>query len=275
MNNQFVLITGASEGLGKSFSIECARRRMDVLLVALPDSGLAELAGFLVENFNIRAFYFETDLSIEENCISLCQYVKVNKYPVNILINNAGIGSLGPFNEQSYLFYIKQIQVNIMATTIITHQLINTLEKNTPSYILNTGSLINFFHMPYKVVYGATKTYIYYFSKSLRQELKKLHIYVSVLCPAGINTTPFQFRTRSQCGFFTRLSYLEPKEVAHYAINKLFQRKDLIIPGKVVKVFFQVHKILPEYLKNKMSTRAIIKMEKEGQSLKNLRPVSL
>ena len=84
-----------------------------------------------------------------------------------MLINNAGIGSTIPFGEGSLELYEKQIKLNVLATTIITRLFLDNFERNTPSYILNVGSMASFFFLPKKQVYGGTKSYIHFFSKSL------------------------------------------------------------------------------------------------------------
>ncbi len=166
MNNRFyTLITGASEGLGKAMAIECARRQMNLVLVALPGSELSQLAGFISRNFNVCVTVFEKDLSNESDCYALYQEVSMQQLNVNMLINNAGIGSTAPFGETNPGFFEKQIRLNVLATTLITRLFLPDLEKRFPSYILNVGSLCSFFYLPKKQVYGGTKSFIYFFFK--------------------------------------------------------------------------------------------------------------
>ncbi|MBS1936039.1 MAG: SDR family NAD(P)-dependent oxidoreductase, partial [Bacteroidetes bacterium] len=88
----YTLITGASEGLGKALAIECASRKMNLILVALPDSGLRELANFIHKNFMTEVIFFEKDLSIASSCYDLFSAIKNLNLQVQVLINNAGIG---------------------------------------------------------------------------------------------------------------------------------------------------------------------------------------
>ena len=188
LSTPYTIITGASEGLGKSFAIECAGRQMNLILVSLPGSGLTELAIFIRRNFKVSVITFEKDLSVSAACYELFLEIEKLGVSTNMLINNAGMGNTGLFDEGSPEFYEKQIGLNVVATTVITHLFVKSLKGKMPSFILNVGSLASFFYLPKKQVYGATKSYIYYFSKSLKKELKSKGVFVSVLCPGGINT---------------------------------------------------------------------------------------
>ncbi len=146
----FTLITGASEGLGKSFAIECAKRKMNLALVALPGSGLDRLADFICRNFGAEVLIFEKDLTLNSSCQELFDELALKKVRLNILINNVGMGNTHLFTEGSADFYEKQIRLNVMATTLITYLFLAKHKKNTSSYILNVGSLASFFYLPKK-----------------------------------------------------------------------------------------------------------------------------
>ena len=158
MSKAYTIITGASEGLGKAFAIECASRQMNLILVSLPNSGLTELSNFIRTNFKVAVIAFEKDLSFSPACYDLFLEIERLKFPVNILINNAGMGSTVLFDEGSPEFYEKQIRLNVLATTVITHLFIKNLPERSPAHILNVGSLASFFYLPKKQVYGGTKS---------------------------------------------------------------------------------------------------------------------
>jgi short-subunit dehydrogenase len=86
----YTLITGASEGLGKSLAIECARRKMNLILVALPGPELHSLSDFIQRYYDVDVVCIEIDLCRDESCIQLFNEVSALNLPVNMLINNAG-----------------------------------------------------------------------------------------------------------------------------------------------------------------------------------------
>lgn len=249
----YALITGASEGFGKSLALECARRNMNVILVALPHTGLAQLACYIERNFNIHAFYFEHDLTNKCEYVKLLAEVKEKGLSVSILINNAGMGGTHLFEERDAEYYYRQIELNVLAPTLITHLFLKDLEKNSPAYILNVSSLASFFYLPKKQVYGGTKSYLVSFSKSLRRELKQKNIAVSTICPGGMNTTPMlTLQNRSLKGF-GRWSVMNPEEVTRIAINGMLRNKEVIIPGIWNKLFMLLDKLMPKWIKEKIT----------------------
>lgn len=246
--NLYTLITGASEGFGRALAIECASRKMNLILVALPDSKLHILAETLIQKYAIDVIAIEKDLSIEENCTMLYKQVEELKLPVNMLINNVGISSTMFFSEGSIGFYQKQVKLNVVATTLLTSLFLDMLKANKPSHILNVGSLSCFFYLAKKQVYGATKSYIYSFSKSLRGELSTEGVNVSVICPGGMNTNETIIKTNKANNWLARQSIMNPEEVAPIAIKGLLSRKEIIIPGLMNKLFLLIDKLLPSFL---------------------------
>jgi short-subunit dehydrogenase len=260
-NTVYTLITGASEGLGKALAFECASRGMNLVLVSLPNSGLSELSNFIRRNFKVSVYYFEKDLSQSSGCYDLFLEIEKGKLQINILINNAGMGSTVLFDEGSPEFYEKQIGLNVLATTIITHLFIKNLRGEIPSYILNVGSMASFFNLSKKQVYGGTKSYIYYFSKSLKNELKNKGISVSVICPGGINTNVSVTLLNKNAPWTSRISIMNAEDVALIALDGLLRKKGVIIPGRLNKIFLFLNKILPAGIKALMTNSAMKKLQ--------------
>ena len=272
MKPHYTLITGASEGFGRALAMDCARRGMNLVLVALPGSGLQLLSDHLRGRFNVDVVSLEKDLCLEDSCHAVYREVKALGLSVNMLVNNAGIGSTGMFEEGSIGLYERQIKLNVLATTMITRLFLDMLKTNSPSYILNVGSLASFFSLPRKQVYGATKSFIYYFSRSLRRELKKDQVHVSVLCPGGMYTNPAIIRVIQSGNYLSRLSSMEPEAVAPAAIDGLFRKKEVIIPGKLNKVFLLLDNIVPGFIKS-MLVNQTMKSLHRGASATPVIPV--
>lgn len=254
-NKKYTLITGASEGFGKALAVECATRKMNLILVALPGPELYYLADFIKRNYEVDVIAIEADLTLEENYNMVYKQVMQLQLPVNMLINNAGLGSTMLFSEGNISFYQKQIKLNIIATTMLTHLFLNLLKANGPAYILNVGSLSSYFYLPKKQVYGATKSFIYCFSKSLRLELKDTEVSISVICPGSMNTNISVTQLLKTSGWLSRNAVLNPEEVAPIAIDGLLNRKEVIIPGKLNKLFLLMNRILPAAVKNMLIGR--------------------
>ena len=137
-----------------------------------------------------------------------------------------------------------------MATTLLTSLFIPELKKHSPAYLLNIGSLSSFFYLPKKQVYGATKSFIYFFSKCLRTELKHENISVSVACPGGMNTNFSVSLINRRANCVSRISILNPEKVAPIVIGKMLKRKAVIVPGRMNQFSMLLNKLLPAFIKN-------------------------
>jgi short-subunit dehydrogenase len=251
MSKKFALITGASEGLGKFLSIECAMRKMDLLLVALPGSNLESIARYIRNGYGVDVVCHETNLSEEKNCHHLYHWVKEQGISISVLINNAGMGGTFFFDERSPEYYSTLISLNVLSPTLLCRLFLEDLKKNAPSFVMNVGSLAGIFHLPQKQVYGGTKSYLLAFSKSLRKELKKDKVSVSVLCPGGMNTYwRLMMENRTTGTWVSRQSIMEPSEVAAISIRKLFEKKGIIIPGLWNRSFLFWNKLFPSQVKD-------------------------
>ncbi len=253
----YTLITGASSGFGKAMAIEYAKKQTNLVLVALPNSGLKPLSDFLKDNFEIDVLFFEFDLSSKENCMQLYKAIKAEGVSIKYLINNAGMLSNGLFEDMDEAYFLTQINVNVSTPTLLIKLFIDDFKANAPSGILNVSSMASFFYLPKKQVYGGTKAYLLSFSKSLRKELKQYGISVSIVCPGGMNTTTSLCLQNRKLSGISRGSILNPEEAAKITINQFEKGKEVIIPGKINKAFMFLDSILPEVIKNRLINTAI------------------
>lgn len=248
----YAVITGASQGLGKAFAEECAKYKMNVVLTALPGEQLTLIANNFKAQYNIDVIVYETDLSKEQNCIAFFDFVQRQHIPVTLLINNAGVGSIGAFDSFGPDFYGQQIKLNTLAPVLLSRLFLPMLKKQAFSFILNVSSLAGFFFIPGKEVYGATKSFLYSFSLSLRNSLRRSSVSVSVLCPGGIDTNERVKLANSQLRGIAKRSVLSPQAVAAYTLPLVFQKKAVIIPGKLNRLTLLFNKCLPSIVKNKL-----------------------
>ena len=262
---KFALITGASDGFGKALALECAARNINLVLVALPASGLKSLGCYIERNFSVTTYCFEHDLSKKEECYELFNEISRLQIPVKALINNAGMGGTHYFDERDPEFYCRQIELNVVSPTLLTHLFLQTLSQHTPAYILNVSSLASFFYLPKKQVYGGTKSYLVAFSRSLRRELKSRGISVSVICPGGMNTNPQMVFQNLNIHGLGRWSIMNPETVAKIAIDGMLNKKELIIPGFWNKMFMLFDNLLPKWYKEMLTDRSM----KEAKTISN------
>jgi short-subunit dehydrogenase len=258
----FTLITGAGAGIGRALAMECASRKMNLLLAALPGSELEDTVREIKAKYPTECHAFGIDLSRPESFCLVYKWIKEHNFHINVLINNVGVGSNGDFEHAKTCFYEKQLQLNIHAATMLTHLLLEELKANAPSHIMNTGSMGGFYMIPGKTVYSASKAYIYYFSRSLRLELKQHNVIVSVLCPGGTDSNEKQIAIHKELKGLARRSILMPEHVAKEAINQMLKGKARIIPGFINKISYHMSRLVPEFIQQFIISNAFKHVEK-------------
>lgn len=255
MKESYVVITGASQGLGKSFAYELAKRKSNLIIVSLPGQHLSELCRSLQHQFGIKVYCYETDLTHKNNVLQLAGWIN-GKFNVDMLINNAGTGGTKKFDEATANYIDNIIQLNVMATSLLTHQLLPNLKKQDKGYILNVSSLAAFSPIGYKTVYPASKAFIHSFSRGLYQELKNTNVFVSVVNPGPMKTNQDTTKRIEEQGFFAKITSLNPDKVASFCINQLEKRDTVIM---VNQLSWLLLKIMPVWIKLPMLTNKIKK----------------
>ena len=233
------LITGASSGLGYSFAKHLSNMGYDLILVARRKDRLQNLKKELKTKVQIISL----DLSEEKNCIEL--YNKVKKEQIDLLVNNAGFGNFGNFNETNLEKELQMINVNIKAVHVLTKLFLSDMIKNNHGYILNVASSAAFAPGPLMATYYSTKSYVLRLSESICSELKhkKSKVNISVLCPGPVST---EFNDVANVSF--SIKPLTSDYVTEYALKKMFKGKLIIIPGLSMKFSRFLSKLVPDML---------------------------
>lgn len=248
MKDNYTLVTGASKGIGKAIAIECASRKMNILIVALPDEDLKKTAHEISRKFDIKSDFLGVDLTMADGPENVYKWCIQNKYEVNVLVNNAGIAGTSVFENSTLEYSDTRIQLNIRALVLMCRLFISDLRKSPTSYILNIGSLSAYYAIPYKSVYAASKAFVVSFSTALNDELKDTSIFVSVVCPNGVETNKGTFNRIKSHGMIGNLTKISPCELAKYSITKMFQKKVIIVPKRINRFLLFLQKIIPEKL---------------------------
>ncbi len=254
----FALVTGASRGLGRAFAEELAVRKINLLLVALPDDGLPELCDKLRMENGIECDYLETDLTKRDSVNNLAEWA-LSGYRINMLINNAGMGGSMEFEHAGADYLDKMISLNIRALTLITYRLLPELRTHREAYILNVASMASFSPIGYKTIYPASKVFVLYFTRGLYQELKGTGVFAAVVHPGPMKTNLAVTRRIMKQGVFGKIGLLTPEYVAKKSIDKMFRHKSLIILGWLNHLSWLVMKTVPIWIRLPMITKRVKK----------------
>jgi hypothetical protein len=230
-SNQTALITGASAGLGYEFAHLFARDKYNLVLVARSGPKLAELAEQLRQQHGIRVKTIPLDLGLPHASQTLFEETQREGIHVDILVNNAGYGAFGAFAdiplEESY----GQIQLNVMALTLLTKLYLQPMLERRSGKIMNVASTAAFQPGPLMAVYYATKAYVLSFTEAIADELRNRGVSVTCFCP-GATLTEFQKRAQTENSrLFKQLAPMDAKTVAEQGYRALMNGKTLAIAG--------------------------------------------
>jgi short-subunit dehydrogenase len=242
------VITGASQGLGRAFAEECAGRGMSLLLVALPDTGLPDVARLLRRTWAVRVETLEMDLTLSDAPRRLADGLQAWGMEPDMLINNAGVGYTNSFGDSQPAQNETTIQLNVAALVRVIQSQLPALRSRRRAWVLNVASLGAFYPMPSMPVYSSTKSFILDFSLLLREELRGSPVRVSVLCPNGIRTNPGARALIEKQGWAGRVTCQYPDEVARAGLDGLLRNRAVIVPGAMNRVLRRVRPLVPRFL---------------------------
>jgi uncharacterized protein len=253
--NRFAIVTGASQGFGKALAYEIAKRKFNLILVSLPNEGLSDIAEDLKRS-GIEVLYYEVDLTIKEKLLEFTRWVN-DHYNVNMLVNNAGLGSAVNMLESDLNSIDTLIRLNVTAPSLIIHQLLpNLLKQKERTYILNVSSMAAYSPIPFKTVYPASKRFIHDFSRGLHHELKETNVFVSVVHPGPMRTNNTMVNRLKSLGFWGNLGILTPEKAAHITVRQLFRNDSSILLGIGNNFLWLCMTILPSRIKIPLITRS-------------------
>ena len=244
----FTLITGAGSGIGKALAVEAAKNHLNLILVALPGENLEELARVLAERYEIVVKFLEIDLTESKAPLQLYNWCVGQELSVNGLINNAGVMSNRTFEENSPQFYEIMMKVNMIAVVQLTRLFLPELKRHKSSWILNVGSIASFIPVPYRAVYAASKAFILSFSLALGEEIRGSTIKVHVLCPGSVPTNEEIQCRIARKRWFSRITILQPDNVAKIAFSGMENRKKVIMPGLGNQIYLFLSHFVPKFL---------------------------
>ena len=241
------LITGASSGIGRDMARELSKKDYDLVLIARNKEGLDKVKEELKkENNNINIETYAFDLSVKERCYELYDKVK----DIDVLINNAGFGLFGKFEQTDLEKEIDMINTNVTAVHILTKLYLKDMLKQDKGHILNVASIAGFMPGPLMATYYATKNYIVSLTRAINKEIKKEHsnVKISLLCPGPVDTN---FNNVANVKF--KIRGLTSEYVSKYAINKMLKGKLIIVPGKLIKIARILTEIVPTVVTEEVS----------------------
>ena len=248
LDGRSALITGGSAGLGREFARQLAPRARSLVLVARRGEKLDELRDKLIQQHpNLSVYTHKTDLANSSELEELTERLERERIDVDLLINNAGLGDLGPFATSDVTRNEQIMLVNVVALTSLTRRLLPGMIARKRGAILNVSSSAGFLPIPGFAVYAATKAYVTSFSEALRAELRGPGVSVCALCPGPVHTE-FQEvakRPSGQSESGPEFVHVSVEQVVRDALGAVEADRPLVIPGLAMKLGMFLVRITP------------------------------
>ena len=225
------LVTGATEGIGYELARCFARGPHDVVLVARDGEKLERVAAEISASCGVRVSTIAQDLSGHDGARLLFDEVRRRRIVVDVLVNNAGVGTYGLFAEADLERELAMMRLNMISLTVLTKLFLTEMLQRGSGRILNVASTAAFQPGPLMAVYYASKAYVVSFTEALANELQGSGIAASVLCP-GPTRSGFEARAgMSASKLFRRRGVMKASDVAEIGYREFMKGKTTIIPG--------------------------------------------
>ncbi|MFO1519583.1 MAG: SDR family oxidoreductase [bacterium] len=243
--NKTAVITGASSGLGAEFARRLAREGARLVLAARRKNRLEALKQEL-NGLSDFIHVIEADLSREQRVEEFIAELERLPHPVEILINNAGFGMIGAYDEADWNRLDELYRLDMITLARLSRWAGETMRKRGSGRILNVASTASFQPLPYMAAYGAAKAFVSSLSLALYQELKPSGVMVSCLYPGKTETEFFEAARMSGEKFANQVSSMPADRVVRVGLEGLRRGDPLIIPGFFNKMVYHLSKVSPK-----------------------------
>lgn len=236
------LITGAASGLGYELSLLLANDAYNLILVDIDAEKLGVVKTEINNVYNCQVDILVKDLSKPNVAIDIIE--SINNVAIDVLVNNAGFGLFGSFNNTSWERELDMLHVHVITSTHLTKLVIDSMVTRGSGKILNISSLAAFQPGPLMSIYYASKSYLLSFSEAIANELKGTGVTVTVLCPGPTKTSFQQVVSENSSDNKISFNMACPSAVARYGYNAMQNGKTVAIPGFINKFLSTVHRFV-------------------------------
>lgn len=256
-HRETALITGATSGIGRVLAERFAQDQFNLILVARNETRLSNAERELERAYGVDVSAFPHDLSDPTAPGTLVHQLAIDNLNVDVLVNNAGFGTFGPFAETSLGSQLGMIQVHVHALTHLTHLLLPQMIERGHGRVLNVASTAAFQPGPGMAVYFATKAYVLSFSEALHGELREQGVTVTTLCPGPTSTEFFKRAKMERSGLTNRALVMDVNAVVEAGYRGLMNGQRVVVPGWKNKLSAFLARRAPQRLVLALSQRLV------------------
>lgn len=248
-------VTGASTGIGASFARRLASDHFDLALVARSRDRLEDLAAGLEKDHGVTCAVLPADLTVAKDLERIAT-AAADDSGSELLVNNAGFGTIGPFAKLDFAREEDEIRLNVIALMRLTRAALPGFLKRGRGSIINVSSMAAFQPAPLNATYGATKAFVNSFTESLSEELRGTGVQIMALCP-GFTRTEFQERAGIDTSGIPGFAWMSAEAVVDSALAALRRGEVVSVPGLANRVVATAVSALPRAAARRVSGLAV------------------
>lgn len=242
----WALVTGATAGIGESFTRLLAENNYNVVLVARDLPRLQERAQELEAKYQVQTHCIQADLSTDAGCSEVERYIVSNQ--IDVLINNAGFGINKAFTVSELEEEQKLLDVLVRTPMRLMHVALPLMKQRDRGVVINVSSVASFIAGG---TYSASKSYLTVLTESMHTELAGTNVRISALCP-GFTRTEFHQRGRMSMKGLPNFMWLDSDELVAMAWRDALKGKAISIPGWQYQLLVFVIQRLPRSIVRKV-----------------------
>jgi short-subunit dehydrogenase len=248
------LVTGASSGIGAAIADELAARGHAVVLVARRLERLQSLALELAAEHGITAHPLSCDLGDAEQRARLPEQLRQLGLEVDVLVNNAGFATGGPFHESDPERELQQVRLDVEAVVALTAEFVRGMVSRHRGAVLNVASTAGMQPLPYSAGYSAAKAYVLTFSEALHTELRPHGVTVTALAPGPVSTEFWEIANWKVSGqsfesAIPRQAWITAKQAARAGVEGLESGSRVVVPGLPMRAAMLASRYIPNAVK--------------------------
>jgi len=245
------LVTGASTGLGAVFATALAAQQYDLVIVARTREHLEALAECLRQRHEIAVEVVVADLT-QAAALRAVEERIAQDQALELLVNNAGFGTTGPFATLDPDREEAEVRLNIVALVRLTRAALPGMLARDRGAIINVSSMAAFVPGPYDATYGATKAFVNSFTEALYEEIRGTRVRVQALCP-GFTHTEFQQRAGIDVSTIPTWAWMTPEAVVEASLAALRRGQSVCVPGLMNRLLALMIGAAPRRLVRRMA----------------------
>ena len=238
------LVTGATAGLGAEIARQLAGDGHDLVIVARDHDRLAATADDLRQRFGVDVDVLAADLSTEPGCDLVASRLADELRPIEVLVNNAGVGMYRRFGVGELADEQHQLDLNVRAVLRLSHAAVRAMTRRGRGQIINISSVAGFVPRGGNATYSASKAWVTMFSQGLAVQLRQSGVTVTAICP-GFTRTEFHQRAEADMSHVPERLWLDASTVAREGLADAAAGKVLSVPGRQYKALVTAARLIP------------------------------